>query len=46
MLRFPNKVKLVFPINQANQLLLMLLEDHRGPQVGFSSEDSKFFDDS
>jgi hypothetical protein len=40
-LRFPKKVKLVFPINQANQLLLMFLDDHQGPQVGFSSKDSK-----
>jgi hypothetical protein len=46
VLRFPNKVKLVFPINQANQLLLMFLDDHQGPEVGFSSEDSELFDDS
>jgi hypothetical protein len=45
-LRFPNKVKLVFPINPANQLLLMFLDDHQGPQVGFSSKDSELFDDS
>jgi GAG-pre-integrase domain len=45
-LRFPNKVKLVFHINQANQLPLMFLDDHQGPQVGFSSEDSELFDES
>jgi GAG-pre-integrase domain len=43
-LRFPDKVKLVFPINLANQLLF--LDDHRGPHVGFSSEDSELFDNS
>jgi hypothetical protein len=45
-LRFPNKVKLVFPINQASQWLLMFLDNHQGPQVGFSSKDSELFDNS
>jgi hypothetical protein len=45
-LRFPKKVKLVFPINQANQLLLMFLDDNQGLQAGFSGTDHKLFDNS
>jgi hypothetical protein len=46
MLRFPTKVKLVFPINQANQLPLMLLDDDQGHQAGFSCADYELFGDS
>jgi hypothetical protein len=38
MLRFPKKAKLLLPINQANQLVLMFLDNHQGPQSWLSCQ--------